>query len=79
MSAVVLGHCHSNLNKNMEKQIDELYAQMSQEERIAQLKSMYMEELFDEQGRLDTVKCRELIPNGNGAFLTICLPKAPRP
>ena len=64
----LLAGCHSNLNKNMEKQIDELYAQMSQEERIAQLKSMYMEELFDEQGRLDTVKCRELIPNGIGHF-----------
>ena len=64
----LLAGCHSNLNKNMEKQIDELYAKMSQEERIAQLKSMYMEELFDEQGRLDTAKCRELIPHGIGHF-----------
>ena len=68
LAGTLLTGCHSNLNKNMEKQIDELYAQMSQEERIAQLKSMYMEELFDEQGRLDTVKCRELIPNGIGHF-----------
>ena len=35
---------------DMEQQIDELYQKMPQEERIAQLKSMYMDELFDEQG-----------------------------
>ena len=53
---------------SMEKQIDKLYDRMSQEERIAQLRSMYMDELFDEQGQLDTVKCRQLIPNGIGHF-----------
>lgn len=53
---------------DLEQQVDELYAKMSQEERIAQLKSMYMDELFDEQGRLDTTKCRELIPYGIGHF-----------
>ena len=51
-----------------EQQVDELYDKMSQEERIAQLRSMYMDELFDDEGRLDTVKCRELIPNGIGHF-----------
>ena len=51
-----------------EQLVDELYDRMSQEERIAQLRSMYMDELFDEQGRLDTAKCRELIPNGIGHF-----------
>ena len=35
---------------DMEQQIDELYGKMSQEERIAQLRSMYMDDLFDEQG-----------------------------
>ena len=53
---------------SMEKQIDKLYDRMSQEERIAQLRSMYMDDLFDEQGQLDTVKCRQLIPNGIGHF-----------
>ena len=53
---------------DIEKQVDELYGKMSQEERIAQLKSMYMDELFNEQGQLDTAKCRELIPNGIGHF-----------
>ena len=57
-----------NTNENMEQQIDELYSKMSQQERIAQLRSMYMDELFDEQGKLDTAKCRQLIPNGIGHF-----------
>ena len=41
---------------------------MSQEERINQLRSGYMDDLFDEQGNLDTVKCKELIPFGIGHF-----------
>ena len=57
-----------NTSVDMEQQVDELYDRMSQEERIAQLKSMYMDELFDEQGKLDTAKCRQLIPNGIGHF-----------
>ena len=64
--AVLLTGC--NNAKDMEQQVNELYSRMSQEERIAQLRSMYMDELFDEQGRLDTAKCRELIPNGIGHF-----------
>jgi len=58
---------------DMEKQVDELYSKMSQEERIAQLKSMYMDDLFDEQGRLDTAKCREQIPYGIGHFSQFCM------
>ena len=57
----------------MEQQIDELYGKMSQEERIAQLRSMYMDDLFDEQGKLDDAKCRELIPNGIGHFSQFCM------
>ena len=57
----------------MEQQIDELYGKMSQEERIAQLRSMYMDDLFDEQGKLDEAKCRELIPNGIGHFSQFCM------
>ena len=53
---------------DIEQQVDELYGKMSQEERIAQLRSMYMDDLFDEQGKLDTAKCRQLIPNGIGHF-----------
>ena len=58
---------------DMEQQIDELYGKMPQEERIAQLKSMYMDELFNEQGQLDTAKCRELIPYGIGHFSQFCM------
>ncbi|MGX8695591.1 MAG: glycoside hydrolase family 3 N-terminal domain-containing protein, partial [Prevotella sp.] len=57
----------------MEQRIDELYDKMSQEERIAQLRSMYMDELFDEHGQLDTAKCREMIPNGIGHFSQFCM------
>ena len=65
-AAILMASCSSD--NDMEQQIDELYDSMSQEERIAQLRSMYMDELFDEQGRLDTAKCRQLIPNGIGHF-----------
>ena len=41
---------------DMEQQIDELYGKMSQEERIAQLRSIYMDDLFDEKGQLDTAR-----------------------
>ena len=58
---------------DVEQQIDELYGKMSQEERIAQLRSMYMDELFNEQGQLDTAKCRELIPYGIGHFSQFCM------
>ena len=64
--ACMLTSCSKTID--MEQQVDELYGKMSQEERIAQLKSMYMDELFDEQGQLDTAKCRELIPYGVGHF-----------
>ena len=62
-----------NTAVDIEQQIDELYQKMPQEERIAQLKSMYMDELFDEQGQLDTAKCRELIPYGIGHFSQFCM------
>ena len=58
---------------DIEQQVNELYLKMPQEERIAQLKSMYMDELFNEQGQLDTAKCRELIPYGIGHFSQFCM------
>lgn len=64
-----------NTAVDIEKQVDELYEKMPQEERIAQLKSMYMDELFDEQGQLDTAKCRKLIPFGIGHFSQFALQK----
>ena len=67
-AAAVMTACQPELNKDMEQKIDELYLRMTPEERIAQLRSCYMDDLFDEQGQLDTVKCKELIPNGIGHF-----------
>ena len=55
-------------NVDMEQYVDELYDRMSQEERIAQLRSGYMDVLFDEEGKLDAEKCQELIPYGIGHF-----------
>ena len=57
----------------MERQVDDLYERMPQQERIAQLRSMYMDVLFDEQGKLDTVQCRKLIPYGIGHFSQFAL------
>ena len=74
MTAVLAG-CNAATEMNVEQQVDELYAKMTQEERIGQLRSMYMDLLFDEQGQLDTAKCRELIPNGIGHFSQYCSQK----
>ena len=46
--SVFLTGCKDTID--MEQKVNELYSKMSQEERIAQLRSMYMDELFDEQG-----------------------------
>ena len=73
--AVLLAGCKKSVN--IEQRVDDLYNKMSQEERIAQLKSMYMDELFNEQGQLDTIKCRQLIPNGIGHFSQFAM-QAPR-
>ncbi len=62
-----------NTSNDMEQQIDQLYDRMSQPERIAQLQSIYMDLLFDEQGQLDTARCRKLIPNGIGHFSQFCM------
>ena len=72
MTALLAG---CNAAPDLEQRVDELYGKMSQEERIAQLRSMYMDALFDEQGQLDTAKCRELIPNGIGHFSQFCMQK----
>lgn len=53
---------------DIDNKVDELYAQMPMEERVAQLRSTYMDELFDSLGHLDTLKCKEVIPYGIGHF-----------
>ena len=51
---------------NVDEKVNAIYEKMSQEERLAQLQGIYMSKLFTEDGKLDTAKCRELIPNGIG-------------
>ena len=53
---------------DMDSKVNDLYKKMPMEERIAQLRSCYMHELFDSLGNLDTLKCKELIPYGIGHF-----------
>ena len=68
---ILLAGCNTAVD--IGQQVDELYGKMSQEERIAQLKSMYMDDLFSDEGQLDTAKCRELIPYGIGHFSQFCM------
>lgn len=59
--------------ESIDNKVDALYEKMSQEERIAQLHGIYMTQFFDENGKLDTKKCEELIPNGIGHFSQFAL------
>lgn len=58
----------SEQNISVDQQVEDIFSKMTQEEKIAQLHGMYLEKLFDENGKLDTAKCREMIPNGVGHF-----------
>jgi len=68
LTAIGLTGCNNVQTDNGEAMIDELYNKMSMQERVAQLRSCFMDDLFDENGELDTAKCAELIPNGIGHF-----------
>lgn len=57
--------CTSN---NVDKQVDELFAKMTQGEKLAQLYSIYLDQFFGPDGKLDTEKCAQLIPDGAGHF-----------
>lgn len=70
--AVLLAGCASS---DIETKVDELYDRMHQEERIAQLRSCFMDELFDENGELDPARCEELIPYGIGHFSQFAMQK----
>jgi beta-glucosidase len=73
-TSVLLAGCTAATTE-VEQLVDDLYGKMSQEERISQLRSMYMDKLFNEQGQLDTAKCRELIPYGIGHFSQFAMQK----
>ena len=69
LTASALAGCNNQaIVENYDQQVDELYNKMSQEERLAQLQSRFMDDLFDKDGKLDTAQCRKLIPNGMGHF-----------
>lgn len=63
----------SQRNVSVDQQVEDIFSKMTQEEKIAQLHGMFLEKLFDENGQLDTAKCRELIPNGVGHFSQFCM------
>lgn len=69
-ATLLMASCGSvgSTEQQVNEQVDELYGRMTQEERIAQLRSGYMDDLFDEDGQLDTIKCKQLIPFGIGHF-----------
>ena len=54
----------SNQPASIDSQVDELYTQMSMEERVAQLRSGFMDDLFDEAGRLDKLTIENLTISG---------------
>lgn len=66
-SILMMASCTSS-KTDIESQVNELYDKMPMEERVAQLRSCYMDDLFDDEGNLDTLKCKELIPFGIGHF-----------
>jgi beta-glucosidase len=69
--ALLMTNC--NKKSDLERKVDSLYDKMPQQERISQLRSMYMDVLFDAQGKLDTAQCRKLIPYGIGHFSQFAL------
>ena len=73
LSVIVILATSCDKRDDLERKIDRLYDRMPQQERIAQLKSMYMDVLFDAQGKLDTAQCRKLIPYGIGHFSQFAL------
>lgn len=63
VSVISISSCNSG---NLEPRVHRLYSKMSPEARVAQLRSIYISELFTPAGRLDEERCRWLIPNGIG-------------
>lgn len=56
------------LTAAQQDQVNKLYESMSLEERVAQLRSINLWEVQDQQGHLDTTLCRKLMANGIGHF-----------
>lgn len=65
--SIMLAGC-SPQTVSIDQQVDELYARMTQAERIAQLRGTYLNDYFTEDGRLDTALCRRDLSDGIGHF-----------
>lgn len=70
---LMLNSCKEEVTIPIDQQVEEIYAKLTPEERIAQLCGIYMTQFFDENDKLDTAKCRQLIPNGVGHFSQFAL------
>lgn len=69
IAMTVMTSCAQNSgNDSIQKQVDALYEKMSDTERLAQLRAIYLNQFFKEDGTLDTLKCQEMIPDGIGHF-----------
>ena len=69
ITALAMTSCvRPSMTTDNDAMVDSLYARMSMDERVAQLQSRYMDDLFDSTGHLDTAQCQRLIPNGMGHF-----------
>lgn len=66
-AAAILASC-SQPASELDRKVNELYDRMTQEERIAQLRSGYINDLLDSTGHVSPEKCKQLIPNGIGHF-----------
>lgn len=72
-TAAIMASCSTAPVDPVDAKVNELYNKMSQPERIAQLHGIYMTQFFDENGKLDTLKCKQLLPNGVGHFSQFAL------
>lgn len=68
LAVSAISSCTTDTDSEMNKFVDNLYENMTMGEKVAQLRSMYMDILFDEDNRLIPSKCEELIPDGMGHF-----------
>lgn len=69
-TTLIMTSCLNNPKEQaIDKQVNELYDRMSQEERVAQLYGIiHVEKYFKEDGTLDSAKCQKELSNGIGHF-----------
>lgn len=60
--------CSNTNNSMIDKQVDAIYEKMTQEERVAQLHGIHLDQFFTEDNKIDTAKCRAELANGVGHF-----------